>query len=510
MIKKSIIAKNILFNLGGYFILTGVAFFLSPFVVHKLGNSGFGLWTLVGSLAGYFNLMDIGIRNSIGRFVARYVALDDNEGVNKSINSAFFFLSIVGLIGIIITIFLAFHVNNFFQIPIEYQAVSKLLILIVGTTICVGLPLSCFESILFAFERYDLINLVNISTTLLRSFLIIIFLNFGFGILSLAFITLGVGLLDYLIRAKIAFRLFPAAKFNFKLGDKKFLKELFFYGGYVSILAISTKIIFYTDSLVIGKFLTIGAITFFAIASRLIRYGGEFITAIVRVFCPIAIKLDAKNDFNKLGRLLIKGTKLTLLFSLPICLLLMILGGQFIGLWMGKGYMSASWPILIVLTLPQLFAMTQRISSIIIMGMAKHKFLAYLSMIEAIANLILSIILVRKIGLIGVAWGTAIPSLINYIIFVPSYVCKLLGIPLGTYLKKVFIRPLLSAFPLVVLSLIFMHNVKHPTWIFFFYEVLLCCGAFYIPAYFICLDYEQREKVIIKVKSIFKRELIKI
>lgn len=509
MIKKRIIARNIFSNLGGYAVVTVVAFFLSPFMVHKLGDTGYGLWTLIVSLSGYFNLMDIGIRNAVGRFVARYITLDDPQGVNTSVNSAFCFLSIVGTLGLLITVVLSFYFNRFFDVPLEYQAITKYLILLVGGTICIGLPLSCFESVLFAFERYDLINMVDVFATMLRALLIITALNTGFGILSLAFITLGVSVLDYLIRARIAFRLYPALKLRFQFGGRKFFKEIFSYSGYVFILAISAKVIFYTDSLVIGKFLTLGAITYYVIASKLIRYGGDLISAVVRVFFPIAAKLDAKNDFHQLRTLLTKGTKFVSLLSLPLCVLSITLGGQLIGLWMGREYVAISWPILIVLTLPPLFAMPQRISGVIIMGMAKHKYLANLSIIEAAANLILSIILVKKIGLIGVAWGTAIPAVLKHLFFVPFYTCGLLQMRLSTYLKEALLMPVLIALPLGILSILFMTQVPQPTWGFLLYEVTICCGVFYALAYFTCLDHEQRTKVMTKIRPILKGALAK-
>ena len=75
------VLRNIFSNWTGYFVTVVVGFFLAPFVLHHLGNTGYGVWTLVLSLTGYFGLLDLGIRSSVGRFVARYVALADEDQV---------------------------------------------------------------------------------------------------------------------------------------------------------------------------------------------------------------------------------------------------------------------------------------------------------------------------------------------------------------------------------------------------------------------------------------------
>ena len=64
--------RNVLANWGGYIFTAGVNFFLSPFVVHSLGNSAFGIWTILVSLVGYVGLFDLGIRAAVTRYVAKY------------------------------------------------------------------------------------------------------------------------------------------------------------------------------------------------------------------------------------------------------------------------------------------------------------------------------------------------------------------------------------------------------------------------------------------------------
>src|ERR1019366_9982088 len=78
-IRLRTITRNVLSTWSGYVATLLIGFFLAPFIVHRLGNTGYGVWTLVVSLTGYFGLLDLGLRQSVGRFVAHHVALQDHD-----------------------------------------------------------------------------------------------------------------------------------------------------------------------------------------------------------------------------------------------------------------------------------------------------------------------------------------------------------------------------------------------------------------------------------------------
>jgi hypothetical protein len=89
--------------------------------------------------------------------------------------------------------------------------------------------------------------------------------------------------------------------------------------------------------------------------------------------------------------------------------------------------------------------------------MARHGLMARVLLLEGVANVLLSIILLRYMGLIGVAWGTAIPLFITSVLFLPFHVCKQLHLNVGRYALYSHASPLLPNIPLVA-ALIFMNN----------------------------------------------------
>ena len=52
-----------------------IAFFLSPFVVHRLGDAAYGIWALVLQLTGYMGVADVSLRSALVLFASRLRAL---------------------------------------------------------------------------------------------------------------------------------------------------------------------------------------------------------------------------------------------------------------------------------------------------------------------------------------------------------------------------------------------------------------------------------------------------
>jgi O-antigen/teichoic acid export membrane protein len=110
--------------------------------------------------------------------------------------------------------------------------------------------------------------------------------------------------------------------------------------------------------------------------------------------------------------------------------------------------------VLLVLLYPTTLMLAQSASGRTLWGMAKHRTWAWVVLAEGIANLTLSIILVRPYGIMGDAIGTAIPLTCSMILFLPRHLCHLLGIKLTTYVYRAFVLPLVLCIPVVAVLLL--------------------------------------------------------
>ena len=451
--RKREIIKNVSsswFSLGVN-ILIGI--FLSPFILHRLGNTAYGAWVLVFSVTGYYGLFDLGVRSSIIRYVSTYTAKGDFEGLYRLINTSLAGYTAIGVLTMGITFALSSRVGSIFRMEPEFVATARLLFLIVGAAVAIGFPAGVFGGILEGLGRFYVVSLTNTASLLLRAALIVLALTHGYGLLAVAIITVGLPIIASVVRAVVVLRLLQL-EFGWKHVRRDALGEIAHYSSASFILMLAFKLRFKTDEMVISTYLSVAAVTFFANADRLVDYTSEVVSGLAQIFVPMSGQSDAKGDTDRLRRIFIAGNRACALIVLPISAILIILGKSVLTAWVGAQYVAASYPVMLVLLIPSTFTLAQAASTRILYGMARHKSLAWVTGMEATANLGLSIYLIRQFGLIGDALGTAIPLSCTSLFFMPRHLCRILNVRLRSFLVQAYTLPILLTIPTVLMLLV--------------------------------------------------------
>jgi len=454
-IEKQRIIKNIgssWFSLG-INIVTGI--FLSPFILHHLGDTAFGVWVLIFSVTGYYGLFDLGIRSSVVRYVSKFTATEEHEELSKVVNTSLFSYSSIGLASMVVTLVLWFYAGHVFsKIPPDMLPTARWLLLMVGGSVALGFPLGVFGGFLEGLQRFYILNWTNVVSTLLRALLIVVALRRGYGLLMVAFITIMLPLLASIVRAVVAFWLQPVP-LGARYVDRATFRRIVNYSSSTFLIMVAGRLKFKTDEIVIGTMLSAAAVTYFNIGGRIVDYAGQVVTTLAQVFVPMSSQSEAKGDMNRLRKIFVVGNRVCALIIFPICAILIILGKSVIQVWVGKKYVETSYPVLVIMIVACTLWWSQSASGRVLFGMSKHGTWAKITLIEGVSNLILSILLVRLgFGIIGDAFGTAIPLACSTIFFMPRHVSKLLDIRLRTYLREAYVLPFLLTMPLVATLLL--------------------------------------------------------
>jgi O-antigen/teichoic acid export membrane protein len=453
-LEKLQIVKNVgssWFSLG-INIVVGV--FLSPFILHRLGDAAFGIWVLIFSITGYYGIFDFGIRSSIIRYVSKYTATGDIEEVTGLLNTAMFTYSCVGVASLLVTVLGCLYVDRLFRIPPDFHSTARWLLLIVGSSVALGFPFGVFGGMLEGLQKFYILNWTNIVfSSILRTLLIVFYLNRGHGLLTVALITVGVPLIGSIVRAIVALRSLPV-RFSWKYVNRDSFRHMANYSGVTFLILIAWRLRFKTDAVVIGTFLSSAAITYFYAGSRLVDYAGEIVSSMGQIFVPMSSQSDAAGNMHRLRKIFIAGNRACAFVALPITAIFVILGKSIIEIWVGKRYVAQGYPVLLTLIIPYSLMQIQGASGRVLLGMSKHGTLAVVTLTEGLANLALSILLVRPYGVLGDAFGTAIPMLGTYLLFMPRHICKRLGVRVLTYLRHAYVLPLLACAPLVLVLLL--------------------------------------------------------
>jgi O-antigen/teichoic acid export membrane protein len=432
-------------------VLTSVlGFFVSPYVVHHLGSTTYGVWVLVSSVIAYMALLDLGIRGAVVRFVSADQPRGLHHEASKAVSAALWFRLWVGGLVLIAASILAFVATRIFHIPPELYTATRIAILLTGTNLALSLTYSVFSGVLNALHRFDLLSIAAIGQSVLNAAGTVILLSRGYSIVAIAAWQLIVGVLNGAFLCRTALRTYPQLTLIFRPPGRDLIQKFGSYSLFLFVTAVASQVIYYTDNVVIGAFLPMSAVTLYALGFAPTQYLNRIISSLSVTFLPAASNLAAQGEQDQLRRLLIQGTRAVMAVALPLEIGLFFRGKTFISLWMGPQYGETSGHVLQVLVLSWFFIAGNSCAGNIVYGLSKHKAFAIGTIFEAIANLSLSIYLIRKLGVVGVAWGTTLSGFTLNAFVWPRYIAKLLDVPLSRYLFQSWVRPVVAAIPFAV------------------------------------------------------------
>jgi O-antigen/teichoic acid export membrane protein len=459
-LEKRQILKNVGSSWSALGVNVAVGIFLSPFILHHLGDAGFGVWVVIFSVTGYYGLFDLGIRSSIIRYVSKYTATNDRKNLTHFVNTALFSYTCIGVVSMVLTAVLSSSVERLFKIPPEMHSQARLLLLMVGASVSLSFPLGVFGGMLEGLQRFYILNWTSIGATLVRAALIVFFLNRGYGLLTVALLTVILPIFSSILRGIIVFRLCPVP-IGPQHVDRASFKDMANYGGTTFLVLVASRLRFRTDAIVLGTMMSAVAVTYFNIGSRIVDYAQEFVSSLAQVFVPMSSQSEATGNLDRVRKIYIAGNRVCAFLILPITAILILLGKHIIRIWVGARYIPHSYPVLVIMIIPYALLLSQAASGRVLFGLGKHQVYAAITVIEGIANLILSIALVPSMGIIGDALGTAIPLCFTCLVFLPRHLKKQIGVPVGTFLRQAYTLPILLTLPLVV-ALWFANRFFYP------------------------------------------------
>jgi O-antigen/teichoic acid export membrane protein len=487
--------RSVLWNWGTFVFGIAITFVLSPFVVRRLGNTNYGIWVLLASLVGYLGLLDFGVRGAVTRYVAKLHAEASDAEASRLASTALTIFSVMGAVAIVVTVLLATTIVHRFHITPAETSTARKVVILGGLSVAATLIGGAFGGVMIGLQRFDLSGKVEIGIGIIRAVGIYFALTADYGLLALAVIQFGASLARTVATAWYAFRLYPELRIRWGAWDREMLQQIFSFSFFSTLLLFSSSLILYSDSVVIGAFLPVAAITYFAIAGNLTDYARSVIRGISTTITPRTSALEAQ-DRAAITPLILRGSRLASLLILPMGVTFLIRGDAFIGLWMGKEYAGPSGEILRILTIALVFSAAVQVLVGAVFGLSLHKGLVPYGIGEALANLGLSIFLVQRIGLPGVAWGTTLPNLIMSLVILPWYGHRRMGIPLGAYFLQSWLRPSAAMVPFALGTALVARYWPGSNLVSYFSGVTAVLPLALAGAWFIALDRDERATLV--------------
>jgi O-antigen/teichoic acid export membrane protein len=475
-------AFNVVMNWAATAVNMVVPFFLTPYVVRHLGSLQYGIWILAVSTVSYLALLDLGLRSTVIRFVSKAQAEGKIEEASKTIGAALWFRLIIAAGVATISVLLALATPHLFKIPTSLVHAAQITVLLCALGVTATLVSGVFGAVLAAIHRFDLLSSITMAQTIARAAGVLLILRSGHGLISLAYWELAVITLAGLSTYALALKIFPGSRTGLRRPESKTIRAMWSYSVTTFVFMIAVQLIVNTDAIVVGAFLSVGMVTFYSIGSSLVSYSSQISSAVSSTFIPMASNLEAVGDLGGLQTMLMRGTQAMLGLSFPVALALIFRGKTFISIWMGPQYGQISETVLRILMISLFFAMADATAGAIMMAIDKHKPVARWAVYEALLNLGLSILLVKTIGVYGVAWGTSLAMTFVHLAFWPRYVHKILGLSPRTYIWQGWGKISLCSLPFALVCYLADHYWNPTNLLVFFAQILVT-----LPVYLICV-----------------------
>ncbi len=440
-----VVALNAASNYARFGLNIVVWFFLTPYMIHRLGENDFGLWTLVFSVVGFFGLLDMGLGTGVVKFVAEAQGAGDPQRRNRLVSTiacVYLALALLASLGVAL---LSLFFNRIFSLPPEQGHLAlPLLWLVALRAVILALPLGVYRSVLFGEQQIALLNLVQVVSNLAYGLLSWAILAGGGGVLPLAWAGLGLMLVEHLAYLVLARRRIPDLRLSPRLFDRDLLRHAVGFSFYSLAVNVAALILLRTDPVIVKLFLPLGAVALYGVVLRIGENSLLLTKQFINVLAPLVAQLQGSGESLKIRFVLVNCTKFACAPAAMLSVGAFCLGRPGLEFWVGPSFAEVA-PVLWTLMLALSLSVPQMTASTVLTMTGGHRFAALAAMCSVLLNLAASLALVRPLGLLGVALGTLLTTLVVDIGLVLPRALARQGVPILDYVRQVAPAVLLPA-----------------------------------------------------------------
>ncbi len=420
-------------------------YILLPFNIHHLGNEAYGTWLLVNSVTGYLALLALGAPMATLRFVAQFAAQDDHGQLDEALGTFAGLYVAMGCAAIVVGGLLFLGFEAVYDIPGQIAAQAKVAFAGVVLCVAIGFIQQLPYGVMAAYQDFGVRSALMGGALIVRLVGNLVIVSEWPSITALAALNLLVSLFEASAGWVVLRRRYPGLSVRLSRFTISMLRRVFSFSVFVVLLNLGVQLSYQTDALVIGKFMPVSTIPYYTVPNSLMLYLLEFVAAIAVVVMPNATALHAKGSERELQGLFLKWSKVTFSIGLAAGCIVLVFGPRLVGWWVGSEFEAPAGLVLRILMVSLIVFLPARgVAQAVLMGIGQPAAPSIAVVVAGLLNLVLSLLWVRPYGLAGVAWGTAVPTILlgGYMI---AHTCKAIGLRAGLFLRHVALRPLLGA-----------------------------------------------------------------
>lgn len=423
--------------------LSGAAlsFALTPVVLGVLGPEQYGLWAILGSAVGYVSMFDMGLSQSFTRFLAekRVAAPDDAARI---FYFGIFFYSALALILVPAAALIGRQFVEWFGFPAELSETAYWAFIVMVGYFSVTNLAALGRSALDAMQRVDIGQSLSLLGVVLYWTLGVVFIFWGWDVWGLVaaaiFGQVAVGVAGFTVIR----RLWPDLLHYRGLLSWSEAKRLLGFGAGLQVGASATTINLETDRLIIGKFVSLEAVTGYELGNMVAKMVRVLPLAFLHSALPIVTNLEASGRGGLVREQLEKASRAYSGFGFFLAGGMACMAPLIMSAWLGTPQ-PGSAAVLAILAPGWAFVSATGVATTVMRARGKVRVEAVFTSSMAALNLAATLVLVRPFGAMGVVAGTSVGAVVASVLFLNLF-CGREGLSFRSYITQVVGRPLLA------------------------------------------------------------------
>lgn len=415
----AVLARNTTFNLASEGWLAVVLFVTIPFLVRFLGEEEFGLFSLAWVVVGYLAFLDIGVSRATTKFVSEHLGQGNRSQIASLTRTALAANCAMGLAAATIAFAISpFLIRNVFKIPATLHAQTMSVFIAVAVALPVLLIQGVLRAVLSSYQRFDWINLVNVSAISAQWVVATILAWKGHGIVVVVWVAVLARLIMDVAYFLLLLRLLPdlLSRLSIRLG---MLRRLVEFGAWVTVSQVISPLLVYLDRILIAAFGSLAAVTVYAVPTEVFNRLSVFPSSLVSTLFP-AFSERGTVDTEKGGltRFYDLATRYLGVALLPFFLLLAFEAKDILAVWMGAQFALQGARVFQILTIGAFFNYLAKLPFTAVQALDRPDLPAKFHLLELPLYVVLCLILIPSWGIVGaaIAWTIRV-SLDAFLLF---------------------------------------------------------------------------------------------
>lgn len=398
------IGKNALANLLGALVPALVSLATVPLIVRGLGDAGYGVYSLVTAIVGYFAVIDINVTAGSVKYIAQFSARKDGARIDQTV---FFGIAVYTTLGLVGAIALYGGARTFagtvFNVPapLVEEAVAALEMAAPGFFF--GQLQAYLQCIPQSLMRYDVSGRIEMLFGTLVPLLTVLVVLLGYGLFEVIALRVFASALHCLVLWRSVKHLLPALRFGWP--GTRARRELLGFSAWSFLNRFAGLSYAYADKLIIGALAGVTALAYFTVAATLANRVMGLTYRLSGVFFPAASALAASGELERLGRLYLKANRYVVFLNAAILVLVAVFAHKILLYWMSAQYARNGALVLAVMALSQFVDSLTSLPSLVNDGMGHPRVSGLFALARAAAGLAVVYIGVDGWGIDGAAWG---------------------------------------------------------------------------------------------------------